>query len=53
MIQVRSLMLHSEDLANPACLEMHAELLGNPHAPAQLERLEQSPRCMRPTTALT
>lgn len=51
-IQVRSLMLHSfgdpqlrlqslhsEDLANPARLEVRAELLGNPQAPAQLERL--------------
>ncbi|TDF83995.1 MgtC/SapB family protein [Pseudomonas sp. H9] len=51
-IQVRSLMLHSlgsgglrlqslhsEDLANPAKLEVRAELLGNPDAPTQLERL--------------
>ncbi len=51
-IQVRSLMLHSlgssdlrlqslhsEDLDNPAKLEVRAELLGTPEAPAQLERL--------------
>ena len=51
-IQVRSLMLHSlgdpqlrlqslhsEDLANPARLEVRAELLGTAQAPAQLERL--------------
>lgn len=51
-IQVRSLMLqsfsngglrlqslHSEDLANPAKLEVRAELLGSPAAPAQLEHL--------------
>jgi putative Mg2+ transporter-C (MgtC) family protein len=51
-IQVRSLMLHSlsdpglrlqslhsEDLADPARLEVRAELLGTPQAPTQLERL--------------
>lgn len=51
-IQVRSLMLqsfgsgglrlqslHSEDLANPLKLEVRAELLGTPQAPAQLEHL--------------
>ncbi|CAK9889329.1 putative Mg(2+) transport ATPase [compost metagenome] len=51
-IQVRSLMLHSfgndglrlqslhsEDLANPAKLEVRAELMGSPDAPTQLERL--------------
>ena len=31
--------LHSEDLDNPAKLEVRAELLGTPEAPAQLERL--------------
>lgn len=51
-IQVRSLMLHSlsdpglrlqslhsEDLHDPLRLEVRAELLGTPQAPAQLERL--------------
>ncbi|WP_409295572.1 MgtC/SapB family protein [Pseudomonas sp. KCJK8670] len=51
-IQVRSLMLHSladpglrlqslhsEDLADPKRLEVRAELLGNPQAAGQLERL--------------
>jgi putative Mg2+ transporter-C (MgtC) family protein len=51
-IQVRSLMLHSlgdpqlrlqslqsQDLDNPARLEVRAELLGTAQAPAQLERL--------------
>lgn len=51
-IQVRSLMLqsfgssglrlqslHSEDLPNPAKLEVRAELLGDPKAPSQLEHL--------------
>jgi len=51
-IQVRSLMLHSlgdpqlrlqslqsQDLDNPARLEVRAELLGTTQAPAQLERL--------------
>lgn len=51
-VQVRSLMLHSlggsglrlqslhsEDLDNPAKLEVSAELLGTPEAPTQLERL--------------
>ena len=31
--------LHSEDLANPAKLEVRAELMGSPDAPTQLERL--------------
>ena len=31
--------LHSEDLDNPAKLEVSAELLGTPEAPTQLERL--------------
>ncbi|MBV6286094.1 MgtC/SapB family protein [Pseudomonas aegrilactucae] len=51
-IQVRSLMLHSfgsgglrlqslhsEDLPNPAKLEVRAELMGDPQAPSQLEHL--------------
>ncbi len=51
-IQVRSLMLHSlcdpqlrlqslhsEDLSDPARLEVRAEVLGDPQAPTQLERL--------------